>query len=109
MADGTVKAGALKNVPYYCAAAVRDAHAELEALRVVVDKPYLVQCLAAFRNTGADGCGHLAITPASAGPGSYGPNTLTCCGVLLYAVNSLMSTLQTPHPLLTLPYKSHPS
>ncbi len=61
MADGrTVMAGAAKEVCFEGAEAQK-AHAEMEAQRAMLGKPYLVQCLAVFDHAGADGRRYLTI------------------------------------------------
>ena len=61
MADGTVEAGALKTLAYYCKPARHNGGAELAGLWAALGKPHLVQCLAAFQYQGADNRQCLAI------------------------------------------------
>ena len=61
MADGTVQAGALKRLNYWCPDAIIDSEAELAGLQAALGLPHLVQCLAAFKYGGAEDCDYLAV------------------------------------------------
>ena len=61
MADGTVQAGAIKNLNYWHPDARFDSEAELAGLQAALGLPHLVQCLAAFKYKGADRRHYMAV------------------------------------------------